>query len=461
MTMAPHSTHYHDQDHHHHHHHEGTILVTGGAGFIGSHTVVQLLSLGKRIVIVDNLSNASEEAMIRAQSLADNSQGSLIFHKVDLLDTRAMEQVFETYTFWACIHFAGLKAVGESSQIPLRYYQTNITGTLNLVQLLQRHNCRNLVFSSSATVYGAPVSESVPITEDAPTAAISPYGRTKLFIEDILRDMSNSEPNKWNIILLRYFNPVGAHESGMIGEDPYGTPNNLMPFVAQVAIGQRPVINVFGDDYDTKDGTGVRDYIHVVDLASGHIAALNKIETYSPSTASPITSRTTTITEPTSMGCRHYNLGSGVGYSVMEMIHTMSKTVGRPLPYKVIGRRAGDLGTAVADPSLAYRELGWKAEKTLQDMCDDLWRWQTQNPEGYGAAQQEQQQPATPPTFAFSCPSLSSSVSSLSSMSSSPTTPLPGAGPAALPSGFDFRPKNQPILTSLPPKTTRPAHLDN
>ena len=447
--MAPHSTQDQDldqdldQDHHH-----GAILVTGGAGFIGSHTVVQLLSLGRRIVIVDNLSNASEEAMIRAQSLADNCEGSLIFHKVDLLDTRAMEQVFERYTFWACIHFAGLKAVGESAQVPLRYYQTNITGTLNLIQLLQRYDCRNLVFSSSATVYGVPASESHPIKEDAPTGALNPYGRTKLYIEDILRDISASEPNKWNIILLRYFNPVGAHESGRIGEDPYGTPNNLMPFVAQVAIGRRPVINVFGDDYNTKDGTGVRDYIHVVDLARGHIAALNKIETYSPTT-NPTHS-------VTSLGCVHYNLGSGVGYSVMEMIHTMSKTVGRPLPYKVIGRRAGDLGTAIADPSLSYKELGWRAEKTLQDMCDDLWRWQTQNPEGYGAAP-----PSNTPTFSFSCPSLSSSVSSLSSMSSSPTTPLPGIGPSALPSGFDLRPKNQPILTSPPPRTMRPGDLDH
>ncbi|KAG0046779.1 hypothetical protein BGZ83_008062 [Gryganskiella cystojenkinii] len=458
MTMAPHYTQDQDQghpqqhndNHNRHHHHQGTILVTGGAGFIGSHTVVQLLSLGKRIVIIDNLSNASEEAMIRAQALADNSQGSLIFHKVDLLDTRAMERVFETYSFWACIHFAGLKAVGESSQIPLRYYQTNITGTLNLVQLLQRHNCRNLIFSSSATVYGLPACEATPIAEDAPLGAMNPYGRTKLYIEDILRDIAASESNKWNIILLRYFNPVGAHESGRIGEDPYGTPNNLMPFVAQVAIGRRPVINVFGDDYETKDGTGVRDYIHVVDLARGHIAALNKIETYSPTTL--------TATAETTLGCVPYNLGSGVGYSVMDMIHTMSKTVGRSLPYKIIGRRAGDIGTVIADPSLSFKELGWRAEKTLQDMCDDLWRWQTQNPEGYGT------DPASAPTFAFSCPSLSSSVSSLSSMASSPTTPLPGTESRALPTSFDFLPKNQPILTSLPPKPISPtvtAQTDN
>ncbi|KAG0291133.1 hypothetical protein BGZ98_003136, partial [Dissophora globulifera] len=333
-----------------------------------------LLNLGKRLVIIDNLCNSSEEALRRAQALAKHQggKGSFIFHKVDLLDGDALRQVFDRYKFAACIHFAGLKAVGESSEIPLGYYQTNITGTLNLVQLLQKHQCRNVIFSSSATVYGLPSSDE-PIKEDAPTGAMNPYGRTKQYIEEILNDTANSEPGKWNIILLRYFNPVGAHESGRIGEDPNGTPNNLMPYVAQVAIGRRPIINVFGNDYDTKDGTGVRDYIHIQDLARGHVAALKKIEA-------------TTRTNKT-LGCVPYNLGTGTGYSVMEMINCMSKVVGHALSYRVIGRRSGDVATVIADPSLAAEELEWKAEKTLQDMCDDLWRWQTQNPEGYAASE--------------------------------------------------------------------------
>ncbi|KAF9200346.1 hypothetical protein BGZ49_009428 [Haplosporangium sp. Z 27] len=343
------------------------ILVTGGAGFIGSHTVVELLTLGKNLVIIDNLCNSSEEALHRAKILAHN-RGSLIFHNVDILDAHALESVFEQYKFSACIHFAGLKAVGESAQIPLGYYQTNVTGTLNVLQLLQKYNCRNFIFSSSATVYGLPVSDD-PIKEDAPIGALNPYGRTKQYLEEILLDIAASEPNKWNIIMLRYFNPVGAHGSGLIGEDPNGIPNNLMPFVAQVAIGRRPTISVFGDDYDTKDGTGVRDYIHIVDLAKGHVAALKKIQSM--------------VSANQTLGCIPYNLGSGVGYSVMDMIHTMSKSVGRPLPYKVVGRRAGDVGSVIADPSLSAQELDWKAEKTLQDMCDDLWRWQTQNPDGY------------------------------------------------------------------------------
>ncbi|KAF9200336.1 hypothetical protein BGZ49_009454 [Haplosporangium sp. Z 27] len=353
---------------------QDTILVTGGAGFIGSHTVVQLLNLGKHLVIVDNLCNSSEEALRRAQTLAHNNnnncRGSFVFHKVDLLDSVALEEVFDLYSFSACIHFAGLKAVGESSQIPLGYYQTNVTGTLNLVQLLQKHQCRNLIFSSSATVYGLPTSNK-PIKEDAPTGAMNPYGRTKLYIEEILRDTAASEPNKWNIIMLRYFNPVGAHESGQIGEDPNGTPNNLMPYVAQVAIGRRPIINVFGNDYDTADGTGVRDYIHIEDLASGHVAALRKIETVAQSNSN--------------LGCVPYNLGTGTGYSVMEMIYNMSEVVGHSLPYKIVERRSGDVATVIADPSLAERELGWKAERTLKDMCRDLWKWQTLNPDGYSS----------------------------------------------------------------------------
>ncbi|KAG0198145.1 hypothetical protein BGX28_008391 [Mortierella sp. GBA30] len=364
MTLLPH-THTPQNDT------QEAILITGGAGFIGSHTVVQLLNLGKKLVIVDNLCNSSEAALHRAKALAHNPKGTLIFHKVDLLDGLALQQVFDTYKFSACIHFAGLKAVGESSQIPLGYYQTNVTGTLNLVQLLQNHNCRNLIFSSSATVYGLPSSDA-PIKEDAPTRATNPYGRTKQYIEEILRDTALSEPNQWNIILLRYFNPVGAHESGRIGEDPNGTPNNLMPYVAQVAIGRWPVINVFGNDYNTKDGTGVRDYIHIEDLARGHVAALEKIEAMTRSNKT--------------LGCVPYNLGTGTGYSVMEMIQSMSQVVGHDLPYRVIGRRPGDVATVIADPGLAAKEMGWKAEKTLEDMCTDLWRWQTQNPEGYSAA---------------------------------------------------------------------------
>ncbi|KAF9981794.1 hypothetical protein BGZ75_006867 [Mortierella antarctica] len=394
---------------------QDAILVTGGAGFIGSHTVVELLTLGKRLVIIDNLCNSSEEALHRAQVLAHN-KGSLVFHKVDLLDAEGMERVFELYRFSACIHFAGLKAVGESSQVPLGYYQTNVTGTLNLVQLLQKYNCRNLIFSSSATVYGLPVSDA-PIKEDAPTGALNPYGRTKQYVEEILRDIAASEPNRWNIILLRYFNPVGAHESGMIGEDPNGIPNNLMPFVSQVAIGRRPVINVFGGDYDTPDGTGVRDYIHIVDLARGHVAALSKIELLQTSG-----SRT--------MGCVPYNLGSGIGYSVMDMIQTMSKSVGRALPYQIVGRRAGDVGLVVADPTLSERELGWRAEKTLQDMCDDLWRWQSQNPEGYASDSE-------------------SDSDSAASGASTPTTPTPTPTPHA-PAEMVLPTTLLPIVTTVP-----------
>ncbi|KAF9433222.1 hypothetical protein BGZ76_009737 [Entomortierella beljakovae] len=377
------------------------ILVTGGAGFIGSHTVVELLTLGKSLVIVDNLCNSSEEALQRAKLLAHN-RGTLVFHKVDILDAFGLEKVFEQYKFSACIHFAGLKAVGESGQIPLGYYQTNVTGTLNVIQLMQKHNCRNFIFSSSATVYGLPVSDA-PIKEDAPIGALNPYGRTKQYIEEILFDIAASEPNMWNIVMLRYFNPVGAHGSGIIGEDPNGVPNNLMPFVAQVAIGRRPTISVFGNDYETKDGTGVRDYIHIVDLARGHVAALNKIETM--------------VRSNRALGCMAYNLGSGVGYSVMDMIYTMSKAVGRQLPYKVVGRRAGDVGSVIADPTHAFNDLGWKAEKTLQDMCDDLWRWQTQNPEGY-----------------------------IPSGTSTPTTPMPASH-----SSIDMLPTTLlPIVTTVP-----------
>ncbi|KAF9935089.1 hypothetical protein BGZ65_003494 [Modicella reniformis] len=395
-----------------------TILVTGGAGYIGSHTVIQLLNLGKRLVIVDNLCNSSEEALHRTLALSHNRRcpGSLIFHKVDLLDGEALKQIFDLYTFSACLHFAGLKAVGESSEIPLGYYQTNITGTLNLVQLLQRYHCRNLIFSSSATVYGLPSpslsspsrsalststtsSEYQSIKEDSPMGATNPYGRTKQYIEEILRDTAKSEPNQWNIILLRYFNPVGAHGSGQLGEDPSGIPNNLMPYVAQVAIGRRPRVQVFGNDYETKDGTGVRDYIHIEDLARGHIAALRKIEAVLCRQASSNNDNNDNNNNNKSLGCVAYNLGTGVGYSVMEMIYSMSEVVGRPLPYQVVKRRPGDVGMVIADSSLAAQDLGWKAEKTLKDMCRDLWKWQTLNPEGYSSGSKSKdstERPLTP-----------------------------------------------------------------
>ncbi|KAF9302016.1 hypothetical protein BGZ74_005952 [Mortierella antarctica] len=406
---------------------QDAILVTGGAGFIGSHTVVQLLSLGLRLVIVDNLCNSSEEALHRALELAGN-KGELFFHKVDLLDGAALEKVFELYTFSACIHFAGLKAVGESSQIPIGYYQTNVTGTLNLLQLLQRYNCRNFIFSSSATVYGLP-SSTDPIREDASLGALNPYGRTKQYIEEILRDIANSEPNQWNIIMLRYFNPVGAHESGRIGEDPNGIPNNLMPFVAQVAIGRRPVINVFGNDYETPDGTGVRDYIHIVDLARGHVAALKKIQSFSMGAHTSVHNSNGTK----SLGCVPYNLGSGIGYSVMDMIESMSKAVGRQLPYRVIERRLGDVALCVADPTLSAHDLDWRAEKTLQDMCNDLWRWQIQNPNGYearvaqtasGTEEGDEEEEGT--LREDSDVASVASTSSASLPETSPSTPTPG-----------------------------------
>ncbi|KAG0368818.1 hypothetical protein BC939DRAFT_457203 [Gamsiella multidivaricata] len=433
---------------HHRQNDQETILVTGGAGFIGSHTVVQLLSLSKRLVIVDNLCNSSEEALHRAQALAHNPKGSLIFHKVDLLDGDALQKVFDLYTFSACIHFAGLKAVGESSKIPLGYYQTNITGTLNLVQLLQQHQCRNLIFSSSATVYGL-TSSPEPIKEDAPIKATNPYGRTKQYIEEILRDTAASEPDKWNIILLRYFNPVGAHESGRIGEDSNGPPNNLMPYVAQVAIGRRSIVNVFGDDYDTKDGTGVRDYIHIEDLARGHVAALGKIETVRRSSKT--------------LGCVPYNLGTGIGHSVMEMINSMSEVVGRKLPYKIVERRPGDVATVIADPSLAAKEMDWKAEKTLKDMCTDLWRWQIQNPEGYAGSQTTHgpslASPLTPspvlhshialPTMAMGAKAMSASIS-------------PGKKAAldrrSTPSPPPFTMANSPVNSPQPARTAKKAH---
>jgi UDP-glucose 4-epimerase len=338
-----------------------TILVTGGAGYIGSHCCVELLDEGYDLVVVDNLCNSSAGSLERVRDIADSDR-SLNFHEIDIRDRAALVAIFERYQLDAVIHFAGLKAVGESVEIPLTYYQNNITGTLTLLDLMQKNDVRSLVFSSSATVYGEP--ESVPISEDFPLSAQNPYGRTKLIIEDILRDLSASEPG-WHIALLRYFNPVGAHPSGRIGEYPQGIPNNLMPFITQVAVGLRPELRVFGDDYPTHDGTGVRDYIHVVDLCRGHVAALDQVQGIE--------------------GWRAWNLGTGRGYSVLEVVDAMSKVIGRPIPTRVVSRRAGDVAEVFADPSRASNELGWCAERDLDTMCEDHWRWQERNPRGYDA----------------------------------------------------------------------------
>lgn len=333
------------------------ILVTGGAGYIGSHTTLSLLEAGYSVTVVDNLCNSKEISLQRIQEITGKP---VKFHQVDLLDREELEHVFAGDQFTAVIHFAGLKAVGESVGIPLRYYHNNITGTLILLEVMKKHNLHNLVFSSSATVYGEP--EIVPITEDFPLSATNPYGRTKLIIEDILRDLYIAEP-EWNIALLRYFNPVGAHISGRIGEDPNGIPNNLLPYISQVAVGRLPFLRVFGDDYPTPDGTGVRDYIHVVDLAEGHIKALEKLERAS--------------------GLVIYNLGTGRGYSVFEVLHAYERACGKKLPYKVMSRRTGDVPISYADSSKAYRELGWQAKLGIEEMCIDTWRWQSNNPDGY------------------------------------------------------------------------------
>lgn len=333
------------------------VLVTGGAGYIGSHTTLELLSAGHEVDIVDNLSNSSEESLVRVAAIAGQSA---TFHKVDIGDKADLTRVFATKAFDAVIHFAALKAVGESVTMPLRYYQNNITGTLTLCEVMQQFGVRNIVFSSSATVYGDPAS--VPITEDFPLQATNPYGRTKLMIECILSDLNAADPS-FNVALLRYFNPVGAHESGTIGEDPSGIPNNLMPFITQVAVGKREKLSVFGDDYPTPDGTGVRDYIHVVDLAEGHLKALDKLSS--------------------NPGVVTYNLGTGRGLSVLEMIKAFEKASDRPIPYEIVPRRAGDIAECYADPSFAEKELGWKTSRDLDDMCADSWRWQAQNPNGY------------------------------------------------------------------------------
>ena len=333
------------------------ILVTGGAGYIGSHTCVLLLNAGYEVTVLDNLDNSCVTSLERVEELTGKK---VKFYEVDLLDYEATNQVFEENKFDAVIHFAGLKAVGESVSMPLRYYHNNITGTLNLCDIMAKHNVKKLVFSSSATVYGDP--HTVPIKEDFPLSATNPYGQTKLMIEYILKDLYKSD-NEWDIAILRYFNPVGSHESGRIGEDPSGIPNNLMPYISQVAIGKLECLSVFGGDYDTKDGTGVRDYIHVVDLANGHLKALNKIQD--------------------NVGVVIYNLGTGTGYSVLDMVKAFSKASGVDVKYKIVDRRPGDIASCYADPSKAKNELGFEATHTLEDMCRDLWKWQTQNPNGY------------------------------------------------------------------------------
>ncbi|MDH2363755.1 UDP-glucose 4-epimerase GalE [Priestia megaterium] len=333
------------------------ILVTGGAGYIGSHTCVELLNSGYEIIVVDNFSNSKPEALKRVSEL---TKKSFISYEVDLLDHIALENVFRENHIEAVIHFAGLKAVGESVEIPLRYYHNNITGTVLLCELMQKYNVKNLVFSSSATVYGTP--KYVPITEDFSLQTTNPYGRTKLMIEEILGDLHLSD-NNWSIALLRYFNPIGAHESGRIGEDPNGIPNNLMPYITQVAIGKREHLNIFGNDYDTHDGTGVRDYIHVIDLAKGHLKALEKVM-----------NRT---------GIDTFNLGTGIGYSVLDVVKSYEKVTSQKIPYKITQRRSGDIGKCYADTTKANKELGWKAIKNLEDMCQDSWRWQKNNPDGY------------------------------------------------------------------------------
>lgn len=334
-----------------------SILVTGGAGFIGSHTVVELLENNKDVIVVDNLSNSKKEALNRVEEITGKS---LTFYKTDLLDKKGLNEVFSSHQIDSVIHFAGFKAVGESVEKPLMYYHNNITGTIYLCEIMKEHNVNNIVFSSSSTVYGDP--DEVPIKENFPVSATNPYGRTKLFIEEILRDLHNAN-NNLNVALLRYFNPVGAHPSGKIGEDPNDIPNNLMPYITQVAVGKLDKLSVFGYDYPTPDGTGVRDYIHVVDLAKGHLSALKKLEE--------------------NPGVVTYNLGTGTGYSVLDVVKAFEKASGKEIPYEITDRRAGDIAINFADPSKAEQELGWKAEYDLVDMCRDSWRWQSKNPEGY------------------------------------------------------------------------------
>ena len=334
------------------------ILVTGGAGFIGSHTLIELCEAGHCPVVVDNLSNSSPKAIERVEKITGKT---IPFYNVDIRDREGLEQVFARHTFDCCIHFAGLKAVGESVQKPWEYYENNIGGTLVLVDVMRKHGCKNIIFSSSATVYGAP--ETMPITEDCPKGTVTnPYGQTKSMLEQVLTDIQKADP-EWNVVLLRYFNPIGAHQSGTIGEDPNGIPNNLMPYITQVAVGKLPQLGVFGNDYPTHDGTGVRDYIHVVDLAKGHVCALKAIEN--------------------KCGLGIYNLGTGQGYSVLDLVHAFEKATGVKVPYVIKPRRSGDVAECWSDPSKAAKELGWKAQYGVEEMCADAWRWQKNNPNGY------------------------------------------------------------------------------
>ena len=337
-----------------------TVLVTGGAGYIGSHICVELLDAGLEVIVVDNLSNSSQEALNRVEKITGKT---FLFYQIDLQDKARVKTVFETHRIDAVIHLAGLKSVGDSGRLPLKYYQNNIYSTLVLLEMLEQFSVKNIVFSSSATVYGDPTT--VPVTEQFPLRATNPYGRTKLMIEEILRDVANS--SHIQVVLLRYFNPIGAHESGLIGEASNGSPNNLLPYVSQVAMGQRDKVLIFGGDYPTIDGTGVRDYIHVVDLAKGHIRALQKIAE----------------NEGKGERCQAYNLGTGHGHSVIEVINAFEEACGHKITYKIVDRRSGDIAECYANPNLANQKLNWRAEKTLPEMMKDTWRWQTKNPKGY------------------------------------------------------------------------------
>ncbi|MBE5958882.1 MAG: UDP-glucose 4-epimerase GalE [Lachnospiraceae bacterium] len=336
----------------------GKILVTGGAGYIGSHTCVELLNAGYDVVVIDNLSNSSEKSLERVKKLTGKE---IKFYKGDILDRDILNEIMTKEDIDACIHFAGLKAVGESVAKPWEYYNNNINGTLTLVDVMRQHGCKNIIFSSSATVYGDPAQ--IPITEECPKGqCTNPYGWTKSMLEQILMDMQKADP-EWNVILLRYFNPIGAHASGIIGENPNGIPNNLMPYITQVAVGKLEQLGVFGDDYDTPDGTGVRDYIHVVDLADGHVKAVKKIEE--------------------NVGLKIYNLGTGHGYSVLDIVKNFESANGITIPYEIKERRPGDIATCYCDPSKAEKEMGWKAKFEINDMCRDAWNWQKNNPNGY------------------------------------------------------------------------------
>ena len=334
------------------------ILVTGGAGYIGSHTVIELQNAGYDVVVLDNLSNSNPVSLERVEKITGKH---VPFYKADILDRDALNEIFEKESIDSCIHFAGLKAVGESVAKPWEYYENNIAGTLTLVDVMRKHNVKNMIFSSSATVYGDPAF--VPITEECPKGqCTNPYGWTKSMLEQILSDIQKADP-EWNIVLLRYFNPIGAHKSGTIGENPNGIPNNLMPYITQVAVGKLKELGVFGNDYDTPDGTGVRDYIHVVDLARGHVMALKKLQG--------------------NAGLNIYNLGTGNGYSVLDLVNNFQEATGVKVPYSIKPRRPGDIATCYASADKAVEELGWKAEFGIKEMCEDSWRWQSQNPQGY------------------------------------------------------------------------------